>query len=53
LELTAIKNANGATDPRPGGVFWEYAFWEYTLTSPDVLRQRVAFALSENGNTSI
>ena len=47
LELTAIKNANGATDPRPGGVFWEYAFWEYTLTSPDVLRQRVAFALSE------
>ena len=47
VELTAIKNANGATDPRPGGAFWEYTFWEYTLTSPDVLRQRVAFALSE------
>jgi len=47
LELTAIKNANGAANPRPTGQFWQYAFWEYTLTSPDVLRQRVAFALSE------
>ena len=47
--ITAIKNA-GAMDPMNTGPFlhfWDYAFWEYTHTSNDVLRQRVALTLSE------
>ncbi len=27
--------------------FWHTAWWQYTMTSPDLLRQRVALALSE------
>jgi len=27
--------------------FWDFAWWQYHMTSSDVLRQRVAFALSE------
>jgi uncharacterized protein (DUF1800 family) len=27
--------------------FWDYAWWQYHMQSDDVLRQRVAFALSE------
>ncbi len=27
--------------------FWDFAWWQYHMTSDDVLRQRVAFALSE------
>ncbi len=26
---------------------WDFAWWQYAMTSPDYLRQRVAFALSE------
>jgi len=47
--ITDIKNA-GAMDPMNTGPFlhfWDYAFWEYAITSNDVLRQRVALALSE------
>jgi len=48
-EITAIKNA-GLVNPSftgPFRNFWDYAFWEYAHTSDDVLRQRVALALSE------
>ena len=27
--------------------FWDYAWWQYHMTQPDYIRQRVAFALSE------
>jgi uncharacterized protein (DUF1800 family) len=27
--------------------FWNYAWWQYHMTSEDMLRQRIAFALSE------
>ncbi len=27
--------------------YWHFAWWQYTMTSPDLLRQRVALALSE------
>ena len=48
-QITAIKNA-GLNDPEnlgPHFHFWDYTYWEYALTSPDVLRQRIALALSE------
>ncbi|MEM1119965.1 MAG: DUF1800 family protein, partial [Bacteroidota bacterium] len=47
-EITNIKNA-GQGDPNGGPFlfFWDYAFWEYSMTTPDVLRQRVALALTE------
>lgn len=48
-EITAIKNA-GLMDPDNTGAFlqfWDYAYWEYAFTNDDVLRQRIAFALSE------
>ncbi|MEM6316438.1 MAG: DUF1800 family protein [Bacteroidota bacterium] len=48
-EITDIKNA-GLNDPMNTGPFlhfWNYAYWEHTMTSPDVLRQRIALALSE------
>ena len=48
-EFTNIKN-NGLMDPNDTGAylqFWDYAYWEYMMTSEDVLRQRVALALSE------
>lgn len=32
---------------RPYQHFWRYAWWQYVMTSPDVLRARVALALSE------
>lgn len=36
-------------DPDAGASirFWDYAWWQYHVTSTDVLRQRIAFALSE------
>lgn len=48
-DFTAIKN-NGLMDPNNTGAymqFWDYAYWEYMMTSDDVLRQRIALALSE------
>lgn len=32
---------------RPFERFWTFAWWQYVMTSPDVLRARVALALSE------
>lgn len=34
-------------DLRPFEHFWRFAWWQYVMTSPDVLRARVALALSE------
>ncbi|MBT8190194.1 MAG: DUF1800 domain-containing protein [Bacteroidia bacterium] len=36
-------------DPNAGASirFWDYAWWQYHVTSSDLLRQRIAFALSE------
>jgi len=47
-EYQAIRAA-GIGDPDEGAFnyFWNMAWWQYAMTSPDVLRQRVAFALSE------
>lgn len=48
-EITIIKN-NGLMDPNSTGAyrhFWDYAYWEYAFTNEDVLRQRIALALSE------
>ena len=47
-EITDAKNV-GAGTPDGGAwdFFWDYAFWEYSMSNNDVLRQRVAFALSE------
>ena len=41
------KDALG--DPEAGSSirFWDYAWWQYHVTSDDYLRQRIAFALSE------
>ncbi len=30
-----------------GNRLWDYAWWQYLMTSPDALKQKVAFALSE------
>ncbi len=47
-EITSTKNI-GANDPDGGPFlwFWDYAYWEYSMRTSDVLRQRVALALSE------
>ena len=39
----------GESNPDAGTsmTFWDYAWWQYHMTQPDFLRQRVAFALSE------
>ncbi len=34
-------------DVQPRRSYWHTAWWQYTMTSPDVLRNRVALALSE------
>lgn len=56
LELTDIVRDSmilyGATqeeldDLSPRGAFWRYAWTQYMMTSPDLLRARVALALSE------
>lgn len=48
IEINNIKNA-GAGTPDGGAWdwFWDYAFWEYSMTTSDVLRQRTALALTE------
>lgn len=46
LDITAA-NGDPTNDIEPWGQYWQYAWWDYTMTSPDVLRQRMALALSE------
>ena len=47
-EYQAIRAA-GIGNPDEGAFdyFWNMAWWQYAMISPDVLRQRVALALSE------
>lgn len=47
-EITNTKNI-GQNDPDGGPFlwFWDYAYWEYSMRTSDVLRQRIALALSE------
>jgi len=47
-EINDIKNTGAGTpDAGPFLWFWDYAYWEYSMTSSDVLRQRIALALTE------
>jgi len=46
--FTAIKNiAENDTDGGPHDYYLDFSWWQYAMSSPDVLRQRLAFALSE------
>jgi uncharacterized protein (DUF1800 family) len=42
-----IKDSTGNPNAQVGSRPWRYAWWSYFMTSPDILRQRVALALSE------
>lgn len=42
-----VFNETGSYDGSSSWLFWEYAWWQYHMTSDDLLRQRVALALSE------
>jgi len=47
-EYQAIRAAGvGDPDQDAFDYFWNMAWWQYAMTSNDVLRQRIAFALSE------
>ncbi len=43
----SAENPNSDPLRRPGWTEFNYAWWEYYLNSPDLLRQKVAAALSE------
>lgn len=45
--LHFVRDSSGVSDARVNNRMWDYTFWQYLMTSPDHLRQRVAFALSE------
>ena len=46
--INIIKNAGlGTPDGGAWDWFWDYTYWEYSMTNSDVLRQRIALALSE------
>lgn len=42
-----IANGDDPDDAFARGDYWRFAWWQYTMTSPDVLRNRMALALSE------
>lgn len=50
-EVTIYHNFRKAgendSDAGTSMTFWDYSWWQYHMTQPDFLRQRVAFALSE------
>ncbi|MEL6944829.1 MAG: DUF1800 family protein, partial [Bacteroidota bacterium] len=52
-ELTAMyidslaADGEDTSDVGPRREFWRFAWWQYTMTSSDLLRNRVALALSE------
>jgi len=49
IEYKGIKN-NALNNPNDDGAYnfyFDFGYWQYAMASPDVLRQRVAFALSE------
>ncbi len=41
------RTGEGNPDAGTSMIFWDYAWWQYHMTQPDFIRQRVAFALSE------
>ncbi len=49
IEYQNIKNAayNSPNDTGAYGAYFYYAWWQYAMASLDVLRERIAFALSE------
>lgn len=49
VDFWRTNKNNAVGDPNGGAFlsFFDNSFWEYALASPDVLRQRVALALSE------
>ena len=49
VEYQTIKN-NAINDPMDEGAhryYFDFAWWQYAMASPDALRQRIALALSE------
>ncbi len=42
-----MKDSTGDINVQVGSRPWRYAWWNYFMNSPDLLRQRVALALSE------
>ncbi len=44
---TYVKNGTSNPDANASIRYWDYAWWQYHMKSKDLLRQRVAFALSE------
>lgn len=42
-----VANGEDPDDAFARSNYWRFAWWQYTMTSPDVLRNRVALALSE------
>ncbi len=42
-----VTSKLGTTEGASDYLLWEYAWWQYHMTSSDALRQRVALALSE------
>jgi len=42
-----VKDSTNTPTSGAGNRLWDYAWWQYLMTSPDDLRQRVALALSE------
>jgi len=42
-----VKDGLNNPSAGAGNRLWDYAWWQYLMTSNDALRQRVAFALSE------
>ncbi|MEM8524229.1 MAG: DUF1800 family protein [Bacteroidota bacterium] len=46
--ITALAaDGEDTSDVGPRREFWRFAWWQYTMTSSDLLRNRVALALSE------
>lgn len=41
------KTGEGDPDAGTSMIMWDYSWWQYHMTQPDYLRQRIAFALSE------
>ncbi len=45
--LQFARDSTGNPGQRVSGRMWDYAWWQYHMTSTDYLRQRIALALSE------
>ena len=48
LELDSVfTNGGNVSRIEPEQRYWQTAWWQYTMTSPDIVRNRIALALSE------